>query len=409
MVHGGIVEAGFRGELLTKLVCLMAMDRALGKKQVKRNQWMFSRPITVSEFLNNLIASKKTPFTKTLFGRPKQLTALSTKELKRKQEAGFHITNVDEQDLQRFLDGYVFFNHFIQVEVKMSYAMLCQAWNRGAAIMCKTNTKAIDFAIPVMLKTGIEFGPLHDVWEGAHIDKARKHMSYILINARNYASGKDQTIAAQEAKLMSANLHEFGKNFGPKHVSTQDAVEEIQTKDCDEENRDEVSDLDTRNVFMSIVPDFGKKLKREDWISVGHPVNFHKYETRQSTNDEIHHQFQKQIYVVLKGSGDTTYECLKERPSMKWSMEKARDYIEELVQARKDYVEMGKYYTKIAMQNLPLTYGSSRMGGPVWTKYRKKAHQILRSRKNKKGDDDIKEGNEESTSAIERPRKKAKR
>jgi hypothetical protein len=29
-VHGGIVEAGFKGELITKIVCLMAMDKALG-------------------------------------------------------------------------------------------------------------------------------------------------------------------------------------------------------------------------------------------------------------------------------------------------------------------------------------------------------------------------------------------
>src|ERR1700738_1805767 len=30
-VHGGIVEAGFRGELLTKIVCLMAMDKSLSQ------------------------------------------------------------------------------------------------------------------------------------------------------------------------------------------------------------------------------------------------------------------------------------------------------------------------------------------------------------------------------------------
>ena len=210
-----------------------------------------------------------------------------------KQKAGFHVIDVDEQEMQRFLDGYIFFNHFTQVDVKMSYAMLCQAWNRGAAIMCKTNTKAVDFVIPVMLDTNIEFGPLHDVWEGVHIEKARKHMSYILIKARNYASGKDQTAAAQEAKLMSANLHEFGKRFQSKQVSSLDAVEELKDKKFTGENGNEVLHLDTQNVFMSIVPDFGEKLKREDWISVGHPAHFHKYATQKSTNKQ--YQFQKQV------------------------------------------------------------------------------------------------------------------
>jgi hypothetical protein len=58
-VHGQIVEAGFRGELLTKIVCLMAMDKALSGLAVPENQWRFSRPITVSKFLDHLIVPLK--------------------------------------------------------------------------------------------------------------------------------------------------------------------------------------------------------------------------------------------------------------------------------------------------------------------------------------------------------------
>ena len=100
---------------------------------------------------------------------------------------------------------------------------------------------------------------------------------------------------------------------------------------------------------------------------------------------------------MLKGSGPSTYECLKDRTNIKWSMEKARDYIQELVQARKDYVETGKYYTEFAMKNLPLTYGCSKMGGPTWIKYREDILGLHRTRKN------------EADDAAERPRKKAKR
>jgi hypothetical protein len=54
-VQGGIVEAGFKGELITKIVCLMAMDKASSQIPVPENRWQYSRHIPVSDFLNYLI------------------------------------------------------------------------------------------------------------------------------------------------------------------------------------------------------------------------------------------------------------------------------------------------------------------------------------------------------------------
>jgi len=54
-VQGGIVEAGFKGELITKIVSLMAMDRALSRIPVAEDRWPHSRPIPVSDFLNQLV------------------------------------------------------------------------------------------------------------------------------------------------------------------------------------------------------------------------------------------------------------------------------------------------------------------------------------------------------------------
>jgi hypothetical protein len=54
-IRGGIVGAGFKGELITKIVCLMAMDKALSQIPVPENQRQYSRPISVSDFLNHLI------------------------------------------------------------------------------------------------------------------------------------------------------------------------------------------------------------------------------------------------------------------------------------------------------------------------------------------------------------------
>jgi len=56
-VRGGIVEVGFKGELITKIICLTAMDKALNQIPVPRNQWHDSRSIPVSDFLNHLIVT----------------------------------------------------------------------------------------------------------------------------------------------------------------------------------------------------------------------------------------------------------------------------------------------------------------------------------------------------------------
>src|SRR6202048_4158969 len=86
--------------------------------------------------------------------------------------------------------------------------MLVHAWNRGAAIMCMTNMKGIDHVIPVMLDTkgNAMFSPLHGPWEKKHIQQACQHISYILINSKNYASGKDQIRAAWATKFSAKNL-----------------------------------------------------------------------------------------------------------------------------------------------------------------------------------------------------------
>ena len=144
-VQGGIVEAGFRGELITKIVCLMPMDKALSQIPVPENRWQYSQPIPVSNFLNHLIVPLRgySTFSEGLKGVQDRDSIL------------YSTLNIDNEKLQRFLHGYVFFNHFVRVDVKLSYSMLVHAWNRGAAIMCMTNTKGIDHVIPFKLETKV--------------------------------------------------------------------------------------------------------------------------------------------------------------------------------------------------------------------------------------------------------------
>jgi hypothetical protein len=70
-----------------------------------------------------------------------------------------------DPDITRFLNGHVFFTHFIRAEEGLTMPLLVRAWNRGAALMCKSITKLIDHVIPAMLapepNKSPEFGLLY--------------------------------------------------------------------------------------------------------------------------------------------------------------------------------------------------------------------------------------------------------
>jgi len=381
-VKGGIVDAGFRGELITKIVCLMAMDRALSQIPLPPNRWLFSRPIPVSDFLDHLIV-------------PLQGYLTFSEGLKGVQDRDNippGTLNIDDEKLQRFLRGRVFFNHFIRVEVKLSYSMLVHAWNRGAAIMCKTNTKGIDHVIPVMLDTNGDamFGPLHGPWRTEHIEQARQHLSYILINSRNYASGKDQIGAAWAAKFSQTNLREYGQS---SHAMEPDLSHDTESQcevtfeedlvpdsqyvfqdeddgavGTDEETKDvEMDELEMDNVFLSMVQDFGNKRRNEPWVAVGSVLRVYA-RPRRAQPALDHPPLENQFIVVLKGVGANTYKCLKEpSDSPPNRLQNTTRYLEELRSGKVDYVDKnGKWKRIAAMQNIPLVYGETMLGSANW-------------------------------------------
>ena len=96
-LQNGIIGAGYRGELLSKVLCLIAMD-SISKPFIPRGRtgyWAHTQPVKVRDFLNGWLASPSDDhewFCDALL-------------------AANHRTNKTE--LRRFLDGYVFFNHFV--------------------------------------------------------------------------------------------------------------------------------------------------------------------------------------------------------------------------------------------------------------------------------------------------------
>jgi hypothetical protein len=99
-VQSGIVDAGFRGELLTKIVCLMAIDEAHKSLNIQ-TPWKYSSPLPVSQFFNHLIAINDIKY-------KKHSSAPATFS----QYVEEHST-ISNEHLWRFMNGQVFFTHFI--------------------------------------------------------------------------------------------------------------------------------------------------------------------------------------------------------------------------------------------------------------------------------------------------------
>jgi len=304
-IDSSVVDAGFRGELLTKVICLLTMDELLDTLQPQKspksspkkdsssqrgrqsrassapptssqrvspsetlapsserprsqpreseplNYWRYTKPVRVSQFLDHLLVAPP--------GHRSFSAALISK---------YEELKVDEDKLNRFLNGWVFFNHFIRTEVRISIELIARAWNRGGALMCKPCTDSIDFVIPVMLaQPGDEtnFGPMFDDWTDAQIVEGRRWLAFILINTKNFRDPVDHDADALGIAPKTAN-------FDDKWKFDQ-----------------------SQNIYLSILQELGPE-DEPGTIKI-------LPRTRGKAN-------RTQIAVVLTGHGGETYKCL---------------------------------------------------------------------------------------------------
>ena len=270
-VQNGIVNPSYRGELLSKVLCLMAMDDS-PKPFPSKNEdahWKRTQPVKVRDFLDCLVAAPK--------GRESFSHALFSNHL-----------YTDQKELERFLNGYVFFNHFVQVEHTLSLRMLVFAWNRGAAIMCKGNTLAFDHVMPVMLaaEEGTPtFGPLFEEWSEVDVKQACSNVSFILINSRSYTILTNHKDAADDCIPKRENFTDYDLFVGSDAVKLDRQVEA------------------PTSVYLSIVQGFGPRQRQEKYVNI-YP--------RAIDKGQRDLQCYRQIVVVLKELGPNTYQCLKE-------------------------------------------------------------------------------------------------
>jgi hypothetical protein len=155
-VKEGVVEAGYRGELVAKIILLLARDSAvLGDISDSPDTEAKSiiNPCTVHRYLNHLCGAK-----------------VVNEKLVQKSIAGF----------QGFLQGLVYFTHFVNVVYTPTLEDMKTFFMRGAAIFCRRMQEGIDCIIPVMLAG--------DEW------------SYILVSVKNYCNQSNLAPAHSNAK-----------------------------------------------------------------------------------------------------------------------------------------------------------------------------------------------------------------
>jgi hypothetical protein len=260
-IQNGIVSAGFRGELLTKILLLMAMDDTLKPDlgDEESPYWEHTQPVKVKDFLDNWLAP---PNSYRSFCHAISETA--------------DLKLFSEDELKRFMNSHIFFTHFVRLDCAVSLRSIACAWNQGAALMAKEGTESFDHVIPVMLAGGSDaptFGRLHHEWDQQELERACSNVSFILINSKMYANAKNQDHAADKCIPTKKNFENF------KMVNN------------------------AKVMFLSITQDFSPhRIRREALVNI---------KGRGIMNSSTY----RQIRIVLKGLGPDTYQCLRDNRS----------------------------------------------------------------------------------------------
>jgi hypothetical protein len=348
----GVVYKGFRGEFITKVLACMAIEDALRPSAhmpaILKKSWSYTRPVSVSRFLNNLLRNPQginvsTPTTEQ-FTAPTVLnatgkrvfTAASESDSKRSKQgfddqssgdeeeasvrntdqipgldkprsidyivqearrAGIAIAREDNnEELKTLLGGKVFFNHFVVLHTKLRPSILLKAWNRCAAIMTKSQTWGVDVIIPIVVKDVTEevlksFGPLFGEWTAEQEKAADAVIAYILVQTKNRAKAK-------AAKWALSECIPDNNNFDYHSPS---------------------------NPFVSILMELG--VEESNGVQVVNPC----------TGKEIH---RKQLPIVAYGLTARTYKCLDGRGNVERMLKLLQEMDRNPLRGLKDQPEV---------------------------------------------------------------------
>ena len=145
-IRSGIVENGYRGELVARVLLSCAWDLcwkdAMGGKLFAERVGQI-QPVPLAVFLNNLGGSLLI----------EQIESI-----------------VDDQEKELLLEGTVFFTHFFYATQSQTAKSLERCYNQSAAVLCKRCERAIDLIVPVQLPD--------------------KRMTHVSVQVKNYSREK---------------------------------------------------------------------------------------------------------------------------------------------------------------------------------------------------------------------------
>jgi hypothetical protein len=345
-IRHGVVEKGFRGEFIARIILLIACEDALRSRVPTPGKWPYTQRITVVHFLKYFLRAKPPARRRSRKGRPRKRKTRdwdSDEEeepsLSRYVEPLFREPPVEnhwttdgilnqmhprrtEHDpakraaIERLLHGHVFFNHFISLQVELRPSTLIQGFNRGAAFMARENNPGFDFIIPVLLparnKLG-KLGPLFGGWTEEEEHAANEILAYILIQTKD-RKNYSRTMAIDDlfsvvplfaSQTRKQSSSKAGDRAKPKKISHEKG-----TATSSDQCPKYVSNFECHtpmNYFISIVQSLGSNT---DTITDTNGVTVHP----QFTDNDYYHD--KQIPITALGTCDDTYECLVDRENV---------------------------------------------------------------------------------------------
>ncbi|CAG8649282.1 5507_t:CDS:2, partial [Paraglomus brasilianum] len=270
----GSVEGGYRGELVARLILTMAWDKACIEHSHTKKANMFSHPMTLQQYFQALLSSKV-------------WQALQDKLTSELQTARIRFT------------------HFIRVTYTPSPKQLLEFFRRGAAVICKRNQVGVDLILLLLINIDEdkEFSP--------------EHVTYVLIQVKNYQSGKDSSYPMTATSLLSPN------NAGIEEIAKKPFVALYMQLGALEASFDIPSpDHITRNIKKNLEEleqpedlmkprtraNMKRTLKRDHAADIG-SVNLSKRSRSDATTNRIHYQtpialfgLSSEIYGVFSDS-----------------------------------------------------------------------------------------------------------
>lgn len=161
----GIVIEGYRGELVARLILLMAWDFQEDHQKSIATLGEVGKPLKLKDYLTCLFSNDGL----------KQITVIP--------------------------DCYVFFNHFISIGFTVNLKDLAYYFKRGAAILCQRNEKTVDLIIPICFSNTV----------------CNEEMGCVLVQVKNRKQASSEWIV-ESSPSMRSYAEDIGVDIGKMFV-----------------------------------------------------------------------------------------------------------------------------------------------------------------------------------------------